>query len=94
MKAFDANRDGWLSSDEVEKAFVSLKIALEPHKLAQLMQHADQNSDGFLNLREFAAHFAVDIDPDAGKEGRGAGREVKVAKRFGFLFFPVHMFID
>jgi len=65
FKAFDSNHDGWLSQDEVSRAFSSLSIELEPSKLVQLMQHADQNDDGFLNLREFAAHFAVDIDPDS-----------------------------
>lgn len=44
-----------------------LDLQLEDHVISLLLQHADQDKDGFLNFREFSAQFGVGVETDGSR---------------------------
>jgi thiol-disulfide isomerase/thioredoxin len=59
FEEWDADKDGWLSQDEMEQGLAGVNVGLSTAEVAELLTHADQNDDGFLNYREFATGFAL-----------------------------------
>ena len=48
---FDADNDGWISTDEVDVALKKLKLGLSSDEIAEIVHRADLNKDGFLDYR-------------------------------------------
>ena len=73
FRSYDVNNDGWISSSAMETALLALDVGgqggggelLTKADVTDLLHHADSNSDGFLNYREFAAQFSDTSQQDA-----------------------------
>jgi len=63
LMAFDRNKDGKLSKDEL------------PERMQGMFDRGDTNKDGFLTADEIGRMAAAQAAPTGGREGRGEGRE-------------------
>jgi hypothetical protein len=59
FSAFDEDNTNWLSLEKFQIALSKLDLDLPAEDVAELLQHADRDNDGFLSFRDFAAYFAV-----------------------------------
>lgn len=53
FKDVDANKDGSISKEELQAIFAEFENPLKPEEADQMMEIADQNKDGTVNLPEF-----------------------------------------
>lgn len=53
LQAWDANRDGKISEDEMAAALKTLNPKISPDSLKRIFSQADLNKDGFLDVDEF-----------------------------------------
>lgn len=53
FQAFDKNGDGFISQSELEEVMVSLGERLTPKEIRAMMEEADTNGDGLIDLEEF-----------------------------------------
>ena len=70
FSAFDRNRDGIISPDEMRQGLNSLNINLSYNDIDDLIRHMDQRGNGRIEYREFARTFG---SSPAGGAGAGGG---------------------
>ena len=84
FQAFDLNKDGWLSHEELRAGLLGLDIGLTTDDVSELVLQADRDGDGFLDYSDFAARFfdAAFAQPRAA---------VRAAEAMAKAMAPIHM---
>ena len=55
--AFDRNRDGFISRDEIRKVFTDMHLGLTSHEIENIIMKVDYSRDGRVSLQEFITVF-------------------------------------